>query len=207
MYVFMTHVGPISNLSFTSHLLEKFIHSRIVIDIAVARPMPRNQSAYPRNNSTETALLKRFKRHRCRHRCSITLRTVLARYIGCLRYCGLHNSACMAWKKHIHSVNGCDPTAVIDDFLFNTNDRLVAGAAQFVSRKALYSDHRWSFSIHHYMKTSLRSTSVTDGNTSLTTKYICNDAVSPFPKWATGWLQTVSKQDGTDEVLYKIRYQ
>ena len=46
---------PVSNLSYLSKFLEKVVHGRMLVHLEATREMPRTQSAYRHNHSTETA--------------------------------------------------------------------------------------------------------------------------------------------------------
>ena len=56
----MKNFWMVSNLSFTSKLLENMVHSRMITHLQASDMMLRNQSEYHRNHSTETAMLKIF---------------------------------------------------------------------------------------------------------------------------------------------------
>ena len=51
---------PVSNLSYLSKFLEKVVYSRLLVHLEATGAMPRTQSAYRSNHSTETALLTIF---------------------------------------------------------------------------------------------------------------------------------------------------
>ena len=54
----MNNFRPVSNLSFISKLLEKVVSRQLVNYLDVSRLLPKFQSAYRADHSTETALLR-----------------------------------------------------------------------------------------------------------------------------------------------------